>query len=76
MTVAFSKSYTSKPAGKNGFEVNKRVVYSMRSGGQGYSGIQKFCPLMNMPKPMTANLLIKSYHLYDQYDLKNQQGPV
>ena len=51
----FKEFYTSKPAGKNGFEVNKRAVYSMRSCGQGYSGIQKFCALMNMPKPMTAN---------------------
>ena len=46
--------YTSKRAGK-GFEVNRRMVYAMRACGNGYSGIEKFTTLMNMPPPMTAN---------------------
>ena len=51
----FSKKfYTSKLSGR-GYEVNRRVIYAMRSCGQGYAGIQKFTMLMNMPKPMTAN---------------------
>ena len=35
------------------FEVNMRVVYSMRSCGQGFAGLEKFNFGMNMPKPMT-----------------------
>ena len=35
------------------FDVNKRIVYTMRSCGQGYSGVTTLCTLMD--KPMTAN---------------------
>ena len=34
------------------FDVNNRIVYTMRTLGHGYAGIQKFTNL-NMPKPMT-----------------------
>ena len=44
--------YTSKNVNKT-FEVNKRMVYSMRSCGQGYAGLEKFTFCMNLPKPMT-----------------------
>lgn len=37
------------------YDINRRLVYSMRSIGQGYGGIQKFTSLMDMPKPMTQN---------------------
>ena len=37
------------------FDINNRIVYAMRSCGQGFSGIEKFTSLMNMPKPMTRN---------------------
>ena len=37
------------------FDVNTRIVYSMRSIGQGHSGIETFCTLMDMPKPLTKN---------------------
>ena len=37
------------------FDVNKRIIYTMHACGQGYSGIEKFTSLMNIPKPMTAN---------------------
>ena len=33
-------------------EVNRRLVYSMRSLGKGHSGAKKFCTLMNMPPPL------------------------
>ena len=36
------------------FEVNRRLVYSMRSTGSGHSGAKEFCTLMNMPPPPTA----------------------
>ena len=41
---------SSKKQGKS-FEVNRRLVYSMRSLGKGHSGAKKFCTLMNMPPP-------------------------
>ena len=44
--------YTSKQVGKS-FDINKRAIYSMRSCGQGYAGLEKFLFCMNMPKPMT-----------------------
>ena len=45
--------YTSKKQAKS-FEVNRRLVYSMRSLGKGHSGAKKFRSLMNMPSPPTA----------------------
>ena len=36
------------------FDVNTRLVYTMRSLGQGYIGVKKFTSLMNMLNPMTA----------------------
>ena len=49
-----SEFNTSKRAGR-GFDVNKRLVYTMRVLGHGHSGLEKFAHLMNMPKPMTQN---------------------
>jgi hypothetical protein len=40
---------------KNGFDVNKRIVYTMRTLGQGHAGLERFTTLMDMPKPMTRN---------------------
>ena len=45
--------YTSKQQGKS-FEVNRRLVYGMRTLGKGHTGAQKFCTLMNMPPPPAA----------------------
>ena len=42
---------SSKKQGKS-FEVNRCLVYSMRSLGKGHSGAKKFCTLMNMPPPL------------------------
>ena len=50
----FIEQYTSK-SNKQSFEINTRAVYSMRSCGQGYAGLERFTSLMNMPKPITAN---------------------
>lgn len=47
--------YTSRQHPDSSFDVNKRIVYTMRSCGQGYSGVSTLCTLMDMPKPMTAN---------------------
>ncbi|XP_068750970.1 uncharacterized protein [Montipora capricornis] len=46
--------YTSKQQGKS-FEVNRRIVYSMRTLGKGHTGAKKFCSLMNMPPPPAPN---------------------
>ena len=34
------------------FKVNMRMVYAMRNNGTEYSGIERFCAVMNLPKPM------------------------
>ena len=48
--------YTSRDCGRS-FDINRRVIYSMRSCGQGFSSIEKFTTLMNMPTPMTKKKL-------------------
>ena len=45
--------YTSRSY-DNTFEYT-RAAYSMRAIGQGYSGLETFTSLMNLPKPVTAN---------------------
>ena len=45
---------TSAKVGRS-FEINQRIVYSVRSLGQSYTGIGKFNALMNIPPPMTKN---------------------
>lgn len=45
--------YTSNPA-RRGFDINSRIIYAMRSIGQGHASIKKFTALMNMPAPMTV----------------------
>lgn len=47
--------HTSRSCGKKGFDINRRIVYTMRSCGLGYSGIERFTSFMNMPRPMTRN---------------------
>ena len=46
--------YTSKKLKKH-FEVNRRLVYGMRSIGQGASSAKRFCGVMNMPPPPKPN---------------------
>lgn len=46
--------YTSKKIKKH-FEVNRRLVYGMRSIGQGASSAKRFCGVMNMPPPPKPN---------------------
>ena len=45
--------YTSKQQGKS-FEINRRIVYGIRTLGKGHTGAKKFCTLMNMPPPPAA----------------------
>ena len=44
--------FTSSKVGRS-FEVNKRIVYAMRSLGIGYTAMENFNALMNMRPPMT-----------------------
>ena len=46
--------YTSNKSSYS-FDINIRAVYSMRSCGQGYAGLERFATLMNLPKPVTNN---------------------
>ena len=46
--------YTSKKVKKH-FEVNRRLVYGMRSIGQGASSAKRFCGVMTMPPPDKPN---------------------
>ena len=34
-------------------EINYRAVYAARTVGQGYSGLEKLCGMLNLPRPMT-----------------------
>jgi len=34
------------------FDINRRLVYAMRSIGQGHASIKRFCTHMNMPPPL------------------------
>ena len=43
---------TSRKQGKS-YEVNRRLVYGMRTIGKGYAGARKFCAIMNVPSPPT-----------------------
>ena len=43
--------YTSGQVG-HFFEVNRRIVYAMRSIGCGLTAIKRFCTTMNMPPPL------------------------
>ena len=34
------------------FEINYRAVYALRSVGGGYSGFEKLCGFLNLPRPI------------------------
>ena len=42
------------------FEVNRHLVYSMKSIGKGHSGAKTFCTFMNMPPPPTSRAYQKN----------------
>ena len=45
---------TSKIQGAKPMEINYRAVYAARTVGQGYSGLEKLCGMLNLPRPMTC----------------------
>ena len=49
----FSPNLSKKKVGMKSFEANLIMVYAMRSNGIGFSGLEKYCSVMNLPKPMT-----------------------
>ena len=46
--------YASTTTLNRGFDVNQRIVYSMRSLGNGYSALEKFSILMKITSPVTV----------------------
>ena len=48
-------TYSRVKDDKSSFDINRRTVYTMRTLGHAHAGIEIFCTLMNMPKPMTQN---------------------
>ena len=48
---------TSRKQGKS-YEVNRLLVYGMRTIGKGYAGARKFCAIMKMPSPPTEKAFI------------------
>lgn len=44
----YKEFFTSRRIG-GAFDVNQRLVYGMRCIGQGFSGANKFCTMMNLP---------------------------
>ena len=50
--------YTSKKISKF-YEVNRRLVYGMRTNGQDEASAKRFCGIMNMPPPPKPNAYSK-----------------
>ena len=49
---------SKKDEGRKGmkpYDINYRAVYAARTVGQGHAGLEKFCGMLNLPKPMTKN---------------------
>ena len=74
----FSPSLSNKKVGMKSFEANLRMVYAMRSNGIAFSGLEKFCSVMNLPKPMTrcnydklSNLLRDAVKSVAETSMKN-----
>ena len=61
-----SEFSSSKKSGQKAYEVNRRMVYSMRQVGVGHAGISKFATYMNMPQT-----LCKTSYNKVNYLLKN-----
>lgn len=56
-TVPNSSVQGAKP-----FEINFRAVYAARTIGQGYSGLERFCGMMNLPRPPVVKNFDKISH--------------
>jgi len=57
----YREFYTTQKIGQS-FDINQRIIYAMRSCGQGYSALERLTALLNMPRPMTKmnfNSLVK-----------------
>ena len=51
--------YNSKSCGK-AYDVNRRIIYTMRSCGNGYRGVEKFTALMDMRRKSLSYTYRKS----------------
>ena len=53
LSCQYMKEFYTSDQSTRSFDVNKRLIYTMRTLGHGHKGITKFASLMNMPRPMT-----------------------
>lgn len=53
-SCGYVREFCSSNLCGKGYDINRRIVYAMRSLGQGHTGIEKFTTLMNMPRPMAV----------------------
>ena len=49
-----SQTIPNSAKGGKPMEINYRAVYAARTVGHGYSGLEKFCGMLNLPRPMTV----------------------
>ena len=54
-TCDYQKRFHTSDSHDKSYDINKRIVYSMRAIGQGYNSLETFMTLMDMPRPMTKN---------------------
>lgn len=55
-------SIPSSPFIEKGYEINRRIVLSMRLLGVGLNGIIKFCAFMDLPRPIFQSFYDKIVH--------------
>lgn len=44
----------------NSFEVNRRIIYGMKTHGKGSTGERECCSIMNTPPPPTENAFLSN----------------
>jgi len=49
----YNREFFTSPGCQKTYDINYRVIYTMRTIGQKYASLEKFTSFMNMPRPMT-----------------------
>ena len=52
---SYGREFLTSAECNKSYDINYRIIYSMRTIGQGYSSLEKFTASMNMPRPMTQS---------------------
>lgn len=71
-TCGYEKDFSSSKKCGKGYEVNRRMVYSMRQVGVGYAGLSKFSTYMNMPSTMCKTSYNKINYLLKNADCSKE----